>query len=289
MSVNSHGFMIDLSGLDMERFKKNPVMLYGHDRTNVIGRWENVRVEDNQLKADAVFDEKDPFGKEVARKVNDGFIKACSVGIYIRKMKEDEQENFVAKESELIEASIVPIPSDPDAITLYDERGDVTTLEAVMLNFDNTTKKNSKMSKIFNLTAATLLALCLDAEATELQVEKAVLKKDERIAELEREIAEMKKARINELVENAIAEKKIGADDRETYTSLAEKDLEGVEKILSKMKGVPRISSQLSEQSSSSKYAGKSWDELDKANLLSSLKAEDPEGYARLYREKFHV
>ena len=73
------------------------------------------------------------------------------------------------------------------------------------------------------------------------------------------------------------------------YVSLATKDFEGVSKILSKMKGVAPVSTELNVQGSASKYEGKSWDELDHAGLLASLKAEAPEKYEEMYKQKFNL
>ena len=39
--------------------------------------------------------------------------------------------------------------------------------------------------------------------------------------------------------------------------------------------------------SASGKYQGKTWDELDRANLLPGLKLSDPDGFAALYKETF--
>lgn len=45
-SVNADGFVIQTKGIRTERFKKNPVMLYMHEREKgVIGRWDNIRAE----------------------------------------------------------------------------------------------------------------------------------------------------------------------------------------------------------------------------------------------------
>ena len=77
-SVNSYGFRMLTAGAVLEEFKKNPVMLYNHDdREMPIGRWDNIRIEDNRILADAHFDELDPRGKEIARKVEAGYINAC--------------------------------------------------------------------------------------------------------------------------------------------------------------------------------------------------------------------
>lgn len=283
---NSHGFAIDLDGIDLERFKKNPVMLWGHDRDKVIGRWTNLRIENGSLLADADFDTDDTVGKEVARKVGKGYLKGCSVGIYIKEMMEKDGITIAAK-SELLEASVVSVPSDSDAVMLYDANNKPTTLEAVKLSI-NQINKTMKENQI-ELTTATLKALSLESGATAQAVELAVADKSKRITELEAKVAEYEKARVTELVDKAIADKKIGADEKDTYVSLATKDFEGVSKILSKMKGVAPVSTELNVQGSASKYEGKTWDELDHAGLLASLKAEAPEKYEEMYKQKFNL
>lgn len=283
---NSHGFAIDLDGIDLERFKKNPVMLWGHDRDKIIGRWTNIRIENGSLLADADFDTDDTVGKEVARKVGKGYLKGCSVGIYIKEMMEKDGISIAAK-SELLEASVVSVPSDSDAVMLYDANNKPTTLEAVKLSI-NQINKTMKENQI-ELTTATLQALSLESGATAQAVELAVADKNKRIAELEAKVAEYEKARVTELVDKAIADKKIGADEKDTYVSLATKDFEGVSKILSKMKGVAPVSTELNVQGSASKYEGKTWDELDHAGLLASLKAEAPEKYEEMYKQKFNL
>lgn len=283
---NSHGFAIDLDGIDLERFKKNPVMLWGHDRDKVIGRWTNLRIENGSLLADADFDTDDTVGKEVARKVGKGYLKGCSVGIYIKEMMEKDGITIAAK-SELLEASVVSVPSDSDAVMLYDANNKPTTLEAVKLSI-NQINKTMKENQI-ELTTATLQALSLESGATAQAVELAVADKNKRIAELEAKVAKYEKARVTELVDKAIADKKIGADEKDTYVSLATKDFEGVSKILSKMKGVAPVSTELNVQGSASKYEGKTWDELDHAGLLASLKAEAPEKYEEMYKQKFNL
>ena len=212
-SRNSHGFSIDLEGMNLERFKKNPVMLYNHDRERVIGCWTNLRIENGCLLADADIDLEDAVGKEVARKVEKGYLKGCSVGIYVKRMNEIDGD-AVATESELLEASIVAVPSDADAVRLYDENNKPTTYEQVRLMYNFNNQPNMKQN--IELTAATLQALSIEGEVTAEAVESAVSKKNTRIAELEAEIASMKEAKVTELIDKAVTEKKIGADEKET-------------------------------------------------------------------------
>jgi HK97 family phage prohead protease len=87
--INSYGFKVDLKGLNTDRFKDNPVMLFEHDGRNVIGRWNNLRVDGGKLMAEAEFDTDDTLGKEVSRKVEKGFLKGCSAGFLINKVVEE--------------------------------------------------------------------------------------------------------------------------------------------------------------------------------------------------------
>ena len=111
-SVNADGFVIQTKGIRTERFKKNPVMLYMHAREKgVIGRWDNIRTEGSQLIADAVFDENNPLGKEVKERVDGGFLRSASIGV------------DTVTDCELTEVSIVDIPSNRNAVKLFDKRG----------------------------------------------------------------------------------------------------------------------------------------------------------------------
>jgi ATP-dependent protease ClpP protease subunit len=72
--------------------------------------------------------------------------------------------------------------------------------------------------------------------------------KDTEIADLKNRLKTFEQAKVTNLINQAIAEKKIGEDDRATYTALAEKDFEGVEKVVNKLPGVSSISGQLKGQ-----------------------------------------
>jgi HK97 family phage prohead protease len=280
--MNSHGFILDLESLSLERFRANPVMLYNHDRSNLIGRWNNIRLENNKLLADAEFDTDDAIAKEVSRKVEKGFLRGCSLGICVKKLV-DSDSGLLAKDSELLEASLVAVPSDAGAVKLYDAHNEPTTLEIIKLEYN----KGKGMEKTFELSAATLTTLGLRSGATAQEVEQAVLLKDTKIVELTKRLEALDKARVLALVDSAVAEKKIGADEKDTYVSLAEKDYAGVEKILSRMTGVSPIAKTLNQTPRADRYAGKSWDELDRLGLLASLRAEQPEEYQKMYDLKF--
>lgn len=285
-SCNSHGFRILLQGMDLSRFERNPIMLYNHKMDQPIGCWKNLRIENNRLLADADFDREDTIGREVARKVEQGYLRGVSVGIYIRNMITDEK-GTTATETELLEASIVSVPSDAAAVRLYDENNMPTTFDKVRLSFNLNQQHNMK-EKHF-LTEATLIMLAISGEPSAEAVELAVKAKNDRIAELEQTIAREQKQRVENLVNSAVSEKKITSAERDAYIALAEKDYDNVAKILASMPSATRVVEELNLQGTASKYNGKTWDELDRAGLLASLKAEAPELYERLYKQKFNV
>ena len=122
-SVNADGFVIQTKGIRTERFKKNPVMLYMHAREKgVIGRWDNIRTEGSQLIADAVFYENNPLGKEVKERVDGGFLRSASIGLSVLNYERIDGVDTVT-DCELTEVSIVDIPSNRNAVKLFDKRG----------------------------------------------------------------------------------------------------------------------------------------------------------------------
>lgn len=119
-SVNSHGFKVNTEGINLDFFNKNPLMLYMHKRSNgIIGRWENVRKEGGKLLGDAVFDEGEELGEKVKKRVDNGFLHACSIGIDAGTitMKNIGGIDTVIK-CDLIEVSIVDMPANKNAVKL---------------------------------------------------------------------------------------------------------------------------------------------------------------------------
>jgi len=109
--------LIRSAGIRLERFLSNPVMLYQHKHAQPIGTWGNVQMVDNQLVADAQFDsELDDFAKQIEGKVKKGSLRAASITIDPIS-GEMVGDIYVITDSELIEASIVSVPANQDALT----------------------------------------------------------------------------------------------------------------------------------------------------------------------------
>ena len=122
--VNQFGFRVSNLGLDLARFRANPVILDYHQEGNaaVIGRWENIQIEGHLLTAEAVFDDGDPNAKMISGKVDRGFLRGASLGLNPFSMSNFQlapDDTYDLVKSEVLEASIVPIPNNANAIKLY--------------------------------------------------------------------------------------------------------------------------------------------------------------------------
>lgn len=105
-----------------ERFLKNPVILFAHDsRSLPIGRAENIRVQDGVLKLTVVFASKqaNPLAENVFLLLKEKVLRAMSIGFIprdIRREMREGEEVWVLSRNELIEASVVPIPANENAL-----------------------------------------------------------------------------------------------------------------------------------------------------------------------------
>lgn len=112
-----------MSGALLDRFRANPVVLYGHQSfgrdTLPIGRAVETAATESRLLIDVEFDQADDFAARVERKYRDGFLSAVSIGFSVTKWEGGQGSVWaggVAEEWELLELSAVPVPMDADAV-----------------------------------------------------------------------------------------------------------------------------------------------------------------------------
>ena len=157
-SLNGYGFRVLTSGGDFSRFLKNPMLLDTHDgwdSRSIMGIWENLRVEGEQLLADPVFDEEDPRAADMKRKYDKGFLRAASIGFRVLATSEDPEDMLPGQtlptvtKWELMEASLVPVPANANAVRLYDKDGKRIEMQqpaSVALALGHTTPNHNNMS-----------------------------------------------------------------------------------------------------------------------------------------------
>lgn len=78
--VNDRGYNVLNAGLDRTRYDINPVLLYDHDTSQLIGRCEAMRVEGSKLIGSFVFDTASQLAAEKLRQIKDGFLRGVSAG-----------------------------------------------------------------------------------------------------------------------------------------------------------------------------------------------------------------
>ncbi len=115
----------------------------------------------------------------------------------------------------------------------------------------------------------------------ELQAERT------KSAGLEQQVKTMNEAKVKQLVDAAIAAKKIGEDERETYTQLATNDYGMAEKIIAKLQGVTPVAAQLKTAPVSEAERDWTFDDYHRKGKLESLMNENPQRYAELFKAKY--
>ncbi len=310
--VNSYGFRTMVDGVDLVQFKKNPIMLWMHNRAFrgtkdeilPIGRWENIRVEGEpgkrKLLADPVFDEKDPFALSIKQKVDDGFIRMASAGLEdytwsdAVEYKLKGQTRLTLLKSRLSEGSIVDIGSDDGALALYKD-GQMITLAAGGDNpeipiFNNNEKEESDMKTI-------ALKLGLPETASEQDILNKISTLQSFQTEnvtLKSELETIKLANITGMVEGAITEKRITADKKEHFINLGKSvGVEQLKETLSLIPSALKPTDVLNLKKNGNYVPGatseaKKLSDLKPAEMIQ-LRKENPEEYRDLYKAEYGV
>lgn len=132
---------------DLDNYKQNPVILWGHGRTTdvPIGRGLNVRVDGKRLIGDVEFAvEENQFAAQIYRLAVAEVVKAGSVGfqpLAVKSDHTDEERNTLKlgrfgvefMRSELLEFSPCAVPCNPNAVQASVKSGALTEQDADFL------------------------------------------------------------------------------------------------------------------------------------------------------------
>lgn len=114
-----YGDTISHAGWNLEHFKRNPVILWGHDSSQPpVGKAVSVTVTDKALVGEIEFAPTEK-GREVETLVRGGYVRAVSVGFLPKKYgprKDKDSDGIAFEEQELLECSFVSIPANPNAL-----------------------------------------------------------------------------------------------------------------------------------------------------------------------------
>ncbi len=298
-AVNTYGAKLLASGARTEYFKSNPVMQYMHRAGEVIGRWENLRLEDGVWVADADFDMADEFAAKIAGKVDRGFIKAASVTVRPLSGYVDEstgEEVFVCIEWELREASIVDIPSDRGALRLVDAKGvEIKLGEDIKLSdIFPTPLKPAKSMDLKEIAKE----LKLSDDATDAEIMSAIRKHQKAAADLEdmkTKQIERQKADALKLADAAVADGRLKPELKDKYLTLADtnfdlfKDtLDSLPKAMSLTDTLRTHQQAVQAPKGRETWSFSDWQEKDGDGLYHMAK-NNFDAYSKLFKEEHGV
>lgn len=282
----------------MDQYNRNPVLLYMHQRGQVIGCVKDLRVEGDEVTGELVFDEATELSQRCKKQYEFGSLKMVSVGIDILELSEDPkllvqgQTSPTIAKSKLFEVSLVDIGANDDAIVLQKdgkriELGKDGGVELPLLHNINNNQKTKTMDQE---KLALQLGLPKDADEATIIAKLTKLQADNAEAEtLRQERDTLRAARIETLVNAAIAEKKIGEDKKQQFLDLGKKvGAEVLKQTFDAMSPQVKLSNLVSgggaSGAGSAEYKKLSDVPTDK---LAELKEKNPAQYKKLYKAEY--
>lgn len=313
-TVNTRGFRMLTSGVNLEEFRKNPVGLLNHNDWDMpIIRWENIRIDGANILADAVFDEKDPKAVEVMGKVERDFIRMASIGAWPPEEVSDDpalklpgQTLPTVTKWTVREASIVTIGSNHNALVFYDrstgkpiDLNDPAALIKLMDTPQTTNPKSKIMDELNQILgladtatvaerAAAVRAIVSDRDR--LKSENVTL--TGRIDDLNRSAKEKQKAEAVTLIDAAVKDGRIDAKGKDHFIKLFDEDFDSAKSVLEAIPVRQSVTRQIEggKQQNDIELADlqkKSWEDLDKAGKLVLLRDKYPDVYEQKFEARF--
>ena len=310
-SLNSYGTRVLTAGMNVEQYNRNPVLLYMHERGQVIGYVKDLKVEGDEVTGELMFDEATELSQRCKKQWEFGSLKMVSVGINILELSEDPkhlvqgQTSPTISKSKLFEVSLVDIGANDDAIVLQKDgkriefsalqsgrvkRGKDGGVELPLLHSNN--NKNQKPKQMDQEKLALQLGLPKDADEATINAKLAKLQADGAEAEtLRQERDTLRAARIETLVNAAISEKKIGAEKKQQFLDLGKKiGAEELQQTFDAMSAQVKLSNIVNGGGATAVNGGE-WKKLSDvpSDELAKLRAENPAQYKKLYKAEYGI
>lgn len=282
-SVNCYGYRLLTTGYQVEEYKKNPIGYYMHDRDGgVLLKWEDIRIVGDKVIAKPNINDYHPRAAKTIDEINNGFLNAASVGHIVvlessndPKLKKEGQTEPTITKWYNRECSIVDIPGNFNALSLYDTNG-------TQLNL-------SDLSRVAGFN---------DKPTNEIQ--NAPILTKEYLEKLKRRIDEAKGTITSNTYYNS--QKRLNANEENIYANIDIKKLlqENVEannitdeqaKLLQEQyQNMPHKLVEALKEFAKLRLdylMSLSWEELDKEDLTEELKNKYPAGLAQKFAMEF--
>ncbi|MCM1035542.1 MAG: HK97 family phage prohead protease [Paludibacter sp.] len=299
-TLNSYGFRVLTSGIDLTQYQRNPILLWMHmrpwrgttDEVMPLGRIENLRIEGDNLIGTPVFDDQDEFAQKVKAKWDAGILKMVSAGLDVIEQSDapevlvQGQRRATVTKCKLREVSIVDMGANDDALVLY-ENGKMIKLSDT--EGIDTIQPIKQQLNTYQMKAIAL-KLGLAEHASEAEVLTAIGNLQAEAAssvELRSEIEQQKEDAIVGAVDHAIQLQRITTDKKDHFVSLGKQvGLETLQKTLELMHPAVRPSSIIEPTSIDSGYKTLRDVPSDK---IAQLRAENSALYNQLYKAEYGI
>ncbi|MCM1223117.1 MAG: phage protease [Lachnospiraceae bacterium] len=315
-AVNCYGTRVLTSGIDLEQYKRNPVLLWMHRRSfepgaMPIGRIENLRVEDGKLIGMPVFDQADDFAKKIESKWENGFLRMASAALEPLATSSDPalvadgQTRETVTRCKLIEVSIVDIGGNDEALQLYggdkllklaagEESPTLPLLTPTEPEPETKDEPEPPITKPTNkMTKEQLQLLGLPEDSSDEQISAAL-----NLMKSKADSADtLQLAAVTKTVDQAIADRKIVAAQREHFINLGK--AAGIEMLTDTIKAMPvqakptevinlsNATNAVPAGGAAPKSYAKLGDVPESERL--ALRKDNPAEYMRLYKEEYGI
>lgn len=296
-SLNSYGTRVLTSGMDVGQYSRNPVLLYMHERGNVIGYVKDLKVEDGEVTGELVFDEATELSKRCKRQFEFGSLKMVSAGLDIIELSEDGeylvqgQTSPTITKSKLFEVSVVDIGANDDALVLKRDGKRITLGRDGGCPLPALSNKPLKAEREMDMKAIAL-QLGLPETATEAEIKEKLgelnATKEENVR-LKKEKDELALANIASLVDKAVGEKRITADKKEQFVNLGKTiGAEELGKVFAAMSPQVKLG-QIVGKGTTSGAGNAEYKKLSDVpgDKLLAMRDKEPEEYKRLYKAEY--
>jgi hypothetical protein len=304
-SLNSYGFRVLTSGIDLTQYQRNPILLWMHSRAIwgrtddvlPLGRMENLRVDGDNLIGTPVFDENDEFARKIKAKWESGILKMVSAGLRVIDESDDPavlvqgQRYATVTKCKLLEVSIVDIGANDDAIVLYDDQDRRINLSqgdnGVCLTPINNQNIHLNTNEMELKQIALALGLAESATEQEVLARAGQLCKDAgEVAKLRKAAEEQQNEALAALVDSAVSEGRFAADKRNHFLELGKKvGLKALQETIDLMKPAQRPSTVINPANPGSGEYKKLSDVP--ADKLEALRSQQPDKYKQLYQAEY--
>ena len=303
--LNSYGSRVLTSGLDVKQYERNPVLLYMHERGNVIGYVKDLEKTDSEVTGELVFDEASELSIRCKKQWDFGSLKMVSAGLDIVELSDDPllllegQTSPTVTKSKLYEVSLVDIGANDDAIVLKKDGKQITLGKDSACPLPLLAKKKEPLiqqneEEMEMKSIAKQLGMAETASAEEISAKIETMKSETS------ELSKMKESRdrlelemVTGMVSKAVEDGKVNASKKDVLLNLGKEiGHERLQEVMDAVCAPKHASLKAMVNSTSGAHVEDGWSKYKKLSEvpcgeIMKLKTESPAEYSRLYKSEY--